>query len=88
MAGAGSATAVLLPAADTVHGIWRGTFQEQNPATPEKRTGRAFFRGADAFNGLELTMTIKGTTDMSGAPASCPKPTAADILTVRFWSTR
>lgn len=86
--GAGYATAVLLPAADNIHGTWQGTFKEQNPATPEKRTGTAFFRGTDDLKGLELTMKVKGTTDMSGAPAACPNPTAADILTVRIWRTK
>jgi hypothetical protein len=87
MAGVGSGTVVFLPAADNIHGSWRGTFQEKNPATPPKRTGTAFLRGTDDLRGLELTITIKGTTDVSDAPPACPNP-VADIMTVHIWSTR
>jgi len=87
MAGVGYGTVMFLPAADNVHGAWLGTFKEQNPATPEKRTGTAFLRGTDDLKGLELTITIKGTTDVSDAPSSCPNP-VADIMTVHVWSTR
>jgi hypothetical protein len=88
-AGTGSGTVVFLPAADNVHGTWKGTLKENNPGTPESRTGTAFLRGTDDLAGFELTVKIKGTTDLSGAPATtCPKPTAADILTVHIWRTK
>ena len=87
--GTGSGTVVFLPAANNVHGTWKGTLKENNPGTPESRTGTAFLRGTDDLARFELTVTIKGTTDLSGAPASaCPKPTAADILTVHIWRTK